>query len=169
MYLLRSLLRGLERVEQLLVSLILTAIIILAAYQIGLRWFTSGGLPWIDPLLRYLVLWGGLFGAALATARSQHISLDVTEYLLPQGFKPLLKLLAMSFSTLVSLFLFRASLMFLKSELEYGGGSLLTIPYWIWYLIFPISFGLVTLHFFGNFLLTLEKMIRGATPPRLEG
>ncbi len=152
---LRTLLATIEIVEQGLVTLLLTAIILFATYQIGLRWFTAGGLSWIDPLLRYSVLWGGLFGAALATARAQHISLDVVSYLIPEGMKPWLKLFTLCFSTVVSGFLFQAALLFLKSEMEFGGNSLFGFPYWAWYLVFPLSFGLITIHFAMSALLTL--------------
>ena len=63
------------RTEEIILTIFLTSLILLACYQIGLRWFTSGGLFWIDPLLRYLVLWSGLLGAVLATAKNNHISL----------------------------------------------------------------------------------------------
>ena len=115
-------------VEQGLVTAILTVIIILAALQIGLRWLGSGGLPWIDPLLKYCVLWGGFLGAVLATSRSQHISLDAVDYLIPDKIKPVLKLITLCFSAVVALFLFNAALLFLKSEMEFGGNSLFGFP-----------------------------------------
>ncbi len=151
----KAALTRIEMVEQGLATLILTLIIVLAVYQIGLRWLTSGGLPWIDPLLRYSVLWGGLLGAVLATARAQHISLDVVSYLIPERIKPWLKLVTLCFSAVVAGFLFRAALLFLQSEIEFGGSSLFGLPSWILYLIFPISFGMISVHFILSALLTV--------------
>ena len=156
----KTVLSRIEKVEQGLVTLILTLIILLATYQIGLRWFTSGGLPWIDPLLRYCVLWGGLLGAVLATARSQHISLDVVSYLIPERIKPWLKFITLCFSTVVAGFLFRAAMLFMQSEIEFGGTSLFGLPSWILYLIFPISFAMISVHFILSALLTV--MDKGA-------
>ncbi len=152
---LKAVLNRVEMVEQGLVTLILTLIIVLATYQIGLRWFTSGGLPWIDPLLRYSVLWGGLLGAVLATARAQHISLDVVSYLIPERAKPWLKFITLCFSTVVAGFLFRAAVLFMQSEIEFGGTSLFGLPSWILYLIFPISFAMISVHFILSALLTV--------------
>ncbi len=152
---LKAVLNRVEMVEQGLVTLILTLIIVLATYQIGLRWFTSGGLPWIDPLLRYSVLWGGLMGAVLATARAQHISLDVVSYLIPERAKPWLKFITLCFSTVVAGFLFRAAVLFMQSEIEFGGTSLFGLPSWILYLIFPISFAMISVHFILSALLTV--------------
>jgi len=137
----------LETVEQGLVSLILSLIILLATYQIGLRWLTAGGLPWIDPLLRYTVLWGGLLGAVLATARAQHISLDVVSFLVPDRLKPWLTLITCSFSAVIAGFLFRAAILFLQSEIAFGSSSLLGLPSWVLFLIFPISFAMISFHF----------------------
>ncbi len=141
-------------VEQGLVTLILILIIFLAPLQIGIRWFGSGGLPWIDPLLKYCVLWGGFLGAVLATSRSQHISLDVVDYLIPEKLKPGLKLFTLCFSAIVTALLFQAALLFLKSEMEFGGNSLFGLPFWTWYLVFPLSFGMMSLHFILAALLT---------------
>ena len=143
-----------EKVEQGLVTLILALIILLASLQIGIRWFGSGGLPWIDPLLKYSVLWGGFLGAVLATSRSQHISLDAVDYLMPEKIKPGLKLLTLCFSAVVAALLFHAALLFLISEMEFGGSSLFGLPFWTWYLVFPLSFGMMSVHFTLSALLT---------------
>ncbi len=146
-----------EKIEQGVVTLILTLIIVLAPLQIGIRWFGSGGLPWIDPLLKYCVLWGGFLGAVLATSRCQHISLDAVDYLLPEKIKPGMKLLTLCFSAVVSLFLFHAALLFLKSEMEFGGNSLFGFPFWVWNLVFPLCFGMISVHFILSALLAAAE------------
>ena len=39
-------LNAIIKLEEVLLSILLTVMILLACYQIGLRWFTSGGLAW---------------------------------------------------------------------------------------------------------------------------
>lgn len=165
---LRRLLAIAEQLERLILALLLSAMILLACYQIGLRWFTSGGEIWIDPLLRHLVLWGGLFGAVYATSRGRHISLNLTDYLAGKAIKPWFKIAAGVISTLVCVFLFRASLLFTGSEIEFGGPGLFGLPTWIWYLIFPIAFGLMTLHFAAETVLTAADLRAGRQPQRAE-
>lgn len=145
--LIQTILYGVVRLEELLLAVMLTVMILLACYQIGLRWFTSGGIAWIDPLLRYLVLWSGLLGAVLATARGEHISLDVVSYLLSERLKTWLSIITQCFSACIAFFLFRATLLFIRSEVEYGGTTLFHLPSWGWNLIFPIAFGLICFHF----------------------
>ena len=159
-------LNGIIKCEEALVSLLLTAMILLACYQIGLRWFTSGGLPWIDPLLRYLVLWSGLLGAVLATARDNHIALDAIGYLLQRRLKLWVHLLTDSFCVIVSVFLFRATLLFIKSEIEYGGPGLFGLDTWLWFLIFPIAFGFILLHFSIDAATTVWKLLQPPEPDK---
>ncbi len=152
-------LTALITIEELLLSLFLSAMILLACYQIGLRWFTSGGLLWIDPLLRYLVLWSGLFGAVLATARDNHIALDAVGFLLHNRVKRWLKLIIHLFCVIVAIFLFRATLIFIKSEFEFGAGDLFGLPTGVWYLIFPIAFGLILFHFVFSMIGTIRLVV----------
>ena len=141
------------RIEELLLCVILLLLIVLSSYQIGLRWFASGGLLWIDPLLRNLVLWGGLLGAALATLSGKHIALDLVGYLVSDRLKQILDLTTTLFSAVVSALLLLAAWRFVQSEMEFGGPALFGIQSWVWFLIFPITFALITLHFITNLFL----------------
>ena len=154
------------RTEEIILTIFLTSLILLACYQIGLRWFTSGGLFWIDPLLRYLVLWSGLLGAVLATAKNNHISLDAVSYLLPSRVKQWLRLLTLCFCVLVSIFLFRATLLFFKSEIEFGGRGLFGLSTWVWNLIFPIAFFLILFHFVIEVIGTMQNLISLTRPDK---
>lgn len=159
-------LNGIIKLEEVLLSILLTVMILLACYQIGLRWFTSGGLAWIDPLLRYLVLWSGLLGAVLATARDNHIALDAVSYLLQRQLKLWVHLLIDAFCVLVSVFLFRATLLFIKSEIEYGGPGLFGLDTWLWFLIFPIAFGMILLHFSIDAAATVWNLLQPPEPDK---
>ena len=147
------------KVEEMVLSVLLSAMILLACYQIGLRWFTSGGASWIDPLLRYLVLWSGLLGAVLATARNHHIAMDAVGYLLHPRMKAWLGLLTHAFCVIVSLFLFRATILFIGSEIEFGGPGLFGLSTWIWFMIFPIAFGLILIHFAVDTIARLRGLL----------
>ncbi|TFG38043.1 MAG: TRAP transporter small permease [Desulfobacterales bacterium] len=137
-----------QRLEEGFLCLLLVSMILLACLQIALRGIFSGGLLWADPLLRYLVLWSGMFGAAVATRTGKHIALDVVSYLVPASMKSWMQLLIHLFSTLVSAALTWAAIIFVRNEAEFGGTSLLSIPSWAWNLVFPLAFGLITFRFF---------------------
>lgn len=142
-----SLLHGAARLEEILLCLLLTAMIVLTCVQIALRIFFASGLLWADPLLRYLVLWSGLLGASMATSRNEHIALDLAGYLLPKQLLPLVQLVCHLFSFITSCFLTYAAILFLQSEIQFGSPGLLAIPSWGWNVIFPLAFGLIALRY----------------------
>lgn len=137
-----------RRLEEGFLCLLLVGMILLACLQIVLRGLFSGGLLWADPLLRYLVLWTGMLGAAVATRHGKHIALDVLSYLVPAGLKSWLNLLIHFFSALVAGALTWAAILFVRNEAAFGGTSLLSVPAWAWNLVFPLAFGLIACRFF---------------------
>ncbi|MFH1216340.1 MAG: TRAP transporter small permease subunit [Pseudomonadota bacterium] len=139
---------GFQRLEEGFLCLLLVFMIVLACLQIALRGLFSGGLLWLDPLLRHMVLWSGLFGAAVATGKGKHIALDVASYLIPAPLAPWLRLVIHLFSAVVSVALTWAAIIFVGNEMEFGGTSLLSVPSWIWNLVFPLAFTLIGLRFF---------------------
>lgn len=140
-------LRTISWIEETFLCLLLTSMILLACVQIFLRFFFSGGFTWAEPLLRYMVLWAGLFGAAIATKKGKHISIDILSHLLPDRYKPWLQALLNFFSACVCSALTYAAINFVRDEATYGGRGLLQIPSWGLNLVFPIAFGIISLRF----------------------
>jgi TRAP-type C4-dicarboxylate transport system permease small subunit len=147
-----------ERLEEGFLCLLLITMILLACLQIALRLFFSGGLLWADPLLRALVVWSGMFGAAVATKQGKHISLDIISYLVPAHLRPWLQLAIHLFSALVSAALTWAAVLFVRNEAAFGGTTLLSLPSWAWNLVFPLAFGLITCRFFAAGLADIRKI-----------
>jgi len=65
------------RVEKFLVVFLLGAMILVAFLQIVLRNVFTTGFSWGDPFIRYLVVWVGFIGAALATKEGKHITIEI--------------------------------------------------------------------------------------------
>lgn len=152
------------RFEELFLCLLLTTMISLACLQILLRSLFNTGLMWADPLLRYLVLWGGLFGAAAATRHGKHITIDVASFLLPKKILPWLNILLNLFGTVVSCVLTYAAVLFVIDEASFGGRALISIPSWLLNLAFPLAFGLISVRFL---VRAIDEVltIRAASPP----
>lgn len=139
---------GMQRVEEILLCLLLVTMIILGSLQIALRDFFASGFIWIDPLLRYLVIWSGLLGAVVATRQGKHIVIDISSHLVPEPLKPLLHLVTNIFAAAVCLVLTYASVIFVQNEAAFGGGrELLGLESWVFNLIFPLAFGLISWRF----------------------
>ena len=146
--------------EDGLLCLLLTSLIILSCLQIGLRTFFQSGLLWIDPLLRYLVLWCGFMGGVAATGRGKHICLDLVGKRFP-GIRPYLVLGIDLFCFLAAGGLFWAGWLFLMSEMEYGAPGLFGFPSWGWNFVFPLSFGLMALNYLWLFTSRLLGLVFG--------
>ena len=160
-----SLAARLARAEKRLLGLFLMTMILLACIQIALRIFFSSGLPWADPLLRYLVIWTGLLGAARATSQGKHIAMDIVSFLAPPAMQRWLRILISLFSAAVAAALTWSSILFLKSEMQYGSSMLFNVPSWVWNLIFPIAFGLISFRFLITALKKPGRRMPAEKPP----
>ena len=137
--------RLIGHIEKLLLSVLLASMIAVAFLQIVLRNFFDTGLPWGDSLVRYLVLWVGFIGAALATREGSHINIDVFSRWLPGVSKTVNSLVVHLFSCLICAVLAYASAVFVRNEKVMGGTAFLDIPVWLLQLVLPITFAVMTL------------------------
>lgn len=144
------------QVEEWLLCCLLSLMILLACTQIILRDIFSGGLIWADPLLRHMVLWVGLLGAAAATRQGKHIAIDIASHLVSEKIYSYLVFIIDLFSALVSIGLTFAAILFIRSEITYGGSStILGIPSWALNIIFPLAFGLIAVRYI---IMTVESI-----------
>jgi C4-dicarboxylate transporter DctQ subunit len=155
---------AIDRVEQILLVILLSSMILIAFLQIVLRNLFSTGLSWGDPLVRNLVLWIGFIGAALATREGKHINIDVLSRWMPPWGKDLTEFLTQLFSFFICALLTFAAWKFIRNEAQMGNVTFLGIPAWIPEIILPLVFGLMALRFglrsFKN-LLTVMKTGEG--------
>ena len=144
----RKTLSTIYHLEETLLSLLLLGMILIACLQITLRSIFSSGLPWADPLLRYLVLWSGLIGAVVATRMGKHIAIDLISHLVPELLLHWLQVAIQFFSMAICLILTYASTIFVINEASYGGDQvILGLSSWQLNIIFPIAFGLISFPF----------------------
>ncbi|HWT15296.1 MAG TPA: TRAP transporter small permease [Patescibacteria group bacterium] len=165
--------RGLERFETGLLTLFALTLVVLAAAQIIARWigqspewlalpvvgwllgWTQWIGPWVDPFLRVLVLWVGMFGALAAARDDRHISLDMFSRRWQGAKLRVARVLAFGFAALVSAMLARASLGLVELERESGTFLFGDVPMWWAQLILPLGFA----------ALALRLAVRGFSRP----
>lgn len=136
-----------NKIEDGLLVIILTSMIILAVYQIVARNLFSEGIVWIDPLLRTLVLWVGLSGAVVATRTDNHIRIDVFAKYLPKYILPYIQRLVYLFTMSICLLIAWHAGRFVYSEYEYGTIAFSGVPSWVTGLIIPLSFTLIAIRY----------------------
>lgn len=136
-----------NRLEDGLLVLILSSMILLAVFQIISRNLLSEGVVWIDPLLRILVLWVGLTGAVVATRCNNHIRIDIFAKYLPVQIRPYIDRLVCLFTLLICLLISWHAARFVYSEYQYGTIAFAAVPSWLTALIIPVSFFLIALRY----------------------
>ena len=164
----RTLFNFLNLTEEVFLCVLVFAMIGLACTQILLRDVFDKGFVWADPLLRYMVIWAGLFGADIATRKNKHIAIDLISYLIPRQYEPLLQALIHLFAAAVCTGLTYAAVVFIQNETKFGSGrEILGLPSWALNLAFPVAFGLISLRFLillGADIMNIAEKFRPQKP-----
>ncbi|MEX0602987.1 MAG: TRAP transporter small permease [Bacteroidota bacterium] len=151
----------LNKVEGVVLILLLSSMILLSFLQVILRNVFSEGILWADILLRHMVLWIGFLGAAIAASQRRHISIDAFTRFLSGRKKAVVHVVTNLFAVIICFLLFSAAKTFLGYEIEDGGILILGIPEWYSQLIIPIGFGLLTLHFALRLAVGVRDVVKG--------
>lgn len=140
----------LVKTEKAAVVALIFAMVGLSFMQVLLRLFFHSGIVWLDQLLRHMVLWAGLLGAALAARYSHHFALEAFVHFAPKKMHRPLEIFALSFTTFASALLLYASWKFIRDEFAYGSVAFhidrIAVPAGWAEIIIPISFALIGIH-----------------------
>jgi TRAP-type C4-dicarboxylate transport system permease small subunit len=149
-----------SRLEQILIAALLAMMIILAFSQIVLRNFFATGIAWGDSLVRYLVVWVGFVGAAIAAKEGKHITIDVLSRWITGAGGSAIQAVSHFCSTAICGLLTWAGIKFIWFEAQMGGTAFFKLPIWVPELIIPAAFGLMTLRYA---LRLINEFIRTTT------
>ena len=141
--------------------------ILLAFAQIVLRNFFASGIDWGDALVRYLVVWVGFIGAAVATKEGKHITIDVLSRGLTGAGNSAIRAISHFVSAAVCGILTWAGIKFIFFEAQMGGVAFFKLPVWVPELIIPLTFGLMTLRYSLRLLNEITAVITGTRQAEL--
>ena len=133
--------------ERALMVACIAAMLILSAGQVALRFF-AGGFAWADQLARFLVLWSALLGAALATRRRKHITIDVITKSLSERGRAVVGIASGAVGVLVCACLLIVCWDYVA--VNFGDGTEATtiaLPIWIVQAVLPYGFTSMALRF----------------------
>jgi len=141
--------RALTFFEKGFVVFSLGTMVTVAFIQVILREVFSTGFIWADDLLRHLVLWNGFIAGSIVTREGRHIAIDIMPRLLSTSSKRWTEIFVNTGAMAFTLFLLKCSIHFIQTERQYATMSeALHINMWVLELIFPITFGLLSVRFF---------------------
>ncbi len=157
----------LERVgralEDLVLIILLSAMILLATSQILLRNVFDSGFIWADEVLKLMVLWLALFGAVAASRADKHISIDVVSRFLSPSLRLISQVVVNAFTAGVCGLLAWHSARFVYSAWEFGDELVGGLPAWWFQIVMPIAFALIAWRYLlstGSSLLRLGARLR---------
>ncbi len=146
------LIRAINRIEDWLLISMLAVMVILAVTQIIYRNFSGGGVAWIDPMLRMLVLWVALSGAVIASRTDNHIRIDFFAKYIAGKYYLNIKRIVHAYCAAICGLIAWHSVNFVQMEYEYGTEAFAGIPAWTTELIIPVAFSLMAFRYFLLFL-----------------
>ncbi len=132
-------------IEDGLLVLMLSIMIMLAGGQIIARNFFDSGFAWGEPTLRVLVLWVALLGAMAATRDEHHISIDILSRLLKPQYLRYTTSISTLFTAAVCGLITWYSARFVYMEWQDGGLLFGTVPAWLSEIIIPFGFAMITI------------------------
>lgn len=138
----------LARIEEFLLILILSLMVIFSFSQVVFRNVFSEGISWADVFLRHLVLWVAFIGATLTTRYERHINIDILSRFFNKRLNAFRKILINVISGTVCCFLTQASWVFMIDE-KMGGSELFSgISTWYFLTVLPVAFIIITFRFY---------------------
>jgi TRAP-type C4-dicarboxylate transport system permease small subunit len=154
------------RVEKTLMVLFLGLMIMAAFAQIALRNFLGVGLPWSEPMVRYLVLWVGFIGASLAAREGRHITIEVVKLRPSASGRRYLAALSQLSAAVVCAVMTWAAVKFVRDDAQIGNLTFLDLPTWVLETIIPATFAVMSLRFLLRGVRALRReALPQARPP----
>ncbi len=129
----------LQRMEDAILAVLLTAMIGIAASQVVLRNFFDSGLFWGDSAVRVLVLWVAIVGAMVASRSDDHIRIDLVNHFLTEFARRHVKRLVNLFTCVILGVFAWTSLTFVQFEYEDQTIAFGVVPAWICAAIIPVG------------------------------
>lgn len=164
--------RGVYRFETVVLVAILSVMASLAVVQVTLKLFGSG-IGWLEMFVRYLVVWVGFLGGAVASFQSRNITIDVVSRFVKGRIRRLFGVVVNTISAGMVMVLIVVSLSYIGRKME-DGSVAFTIPMedgnWIfqewWFAtIIPMGFGLMAWHFVVHaWLYLVDEQVEESDP-----
>lgn len=156
-----GLVKLLHVIEDGILILLLSVMLLLGVTQILLRNVFDSGLLWAGPLLRVMLLWVGLLGAMVASRCDKHISIDVLSKLVGEKWRPWLRMIADLFAAVVCAIVAYYAGRFVLDEMAYGALGFAGIPAWMLETIIPLAFGVIALRYLLLSGMQLQRGLKG--------
>lgn len=139
--------KTIHRIEDIMLVLLLSTMILLASSQIVLRNLFDYGMVWVDPLLRVMVLWLGLIGATVASRGNRHIKIDLLSRYFDSVSNLVIEAFVSLFTAWICLLIAWHGVHWIQLEFAEKLIGIAGIPAWMLEIIIPLSFALIGIRY----------------------
>ena len=156
------------QLEDGILVLLLSVMIILGITQIVLRNLFHSGILWGDACLRVLVLWVGLLGAVAATRDDKQITVDVLSRMLPQRWRSAVRVLTDLFTATVSALVAWYGWQMMLVDYEFATLAFAKVPAWVCQLVVPVAFAIIAVRHLAFAVVHCRESVKPEEAPSEE-
>jgi TRAP-type C4-dicarboxylate transport system permease small subunit len=149
------------RLEDILLAVLLSVMVLLGATQIFSRNLLGQGFGWADESLRLMVLWLALLGAMAASRDGRQLRIDLLSRYLTGRPRYFFDALADLLTALVSLIIAWYALAFVSDSKIFGDVLVGTVPAWLIQSILPVAFAVIGVRHFRVGIKSLVGLLKG--------
>lgn len=161
--------RGVARVETAALVCVVAALLVIAVVQVVLK-LCGAGLQWMEMLGRWLVLWVGFLGGAVASHQGRHITIDVFSRFARGTTRRVLGVVVNTVGAALSLALLKISWSYLGQKVSDGSVAFsvgrIEVPEWWMASVVPAGLALMAWHFAVQAVTTVSPL---PLPPEASG
>lgn len=142
--------KGVARLETAALVVVVAVLLVIAFVQVVLK-LCGLGIQWLEMLSRWLVLWVGFLGGAVASHQGRHITIDVISRFAKGKTRRLLGVVINAVAAVLALALCRISLIYLSQKISdatvaFSVGEINIYEWWMASVV-PVGFALMVWHF----------------------
>lgn len=159
----------LDRVEEVIISILLGATTLLVFSQVVARYIFNSGISWATELVEHMFLWIVMIGASYGFKHGVHLGVDILMKKLPPAGRKGMSLFAIAVSLLFSIGMLYLSIFYVHDSYSMELMTVdLEIPQWIPHLALPFGFGMISVRLlqvgWGVWTDRLEDVTRSGEP-----
>ena len=135
-----------DRIEEILISVLLGVATILVFAQVVARYVFNAGIIWAPELVQHLFLWTVMIGASYGFKHGVHLGVDVLMKKLPPAPRRIMALIAVVISLCFTVYMAYLSFFYVHDAYKMELITVdLQVPQWIPNLALPFGFTLVSI------------------------
>ena len=149
----------LQRAENYVSVAVLILMSLLPVVEVVSREWLGGGVPGSIPIVQHMTMWIAFLGAALAARSDRLLALSTASFLSERWREPV-KIGTAILAVAITVLLGVASVQLVQVDRSYGDIAAWGLPIWLFTVVMPISFGLISMT---AFLPSVDSRARPAS------